>query len=215
MRIEYLGLDLEKYSNEKKILEFLKEAWWPILLVSALLWMFSVPPSKSVKEHLLDQIKHVEEIVKPELKKERLRIDSLRSFKIDSTINYKKDSVFALYSPIDTLFRGSDEQMISHLEALNSLDTIYFKLPRRKSLPLIYAIGGNGMYNPGEEESRMRIIINSDVRLHSSYVRFDSLQWMDWPERPFNLIYFTLLSDESFGREAWRMWNHLHYDSIQ
>ena len=199
----------------KNVFEFLKEAWWPILLIFGLLWMFSVPPSKSFKEHLLDQTKHIEEIVKPELKKERLRIDSLRWFKIDSTYNYKKDSVFALYSPIDTLFRGSDEQMISQLEALNSLDTIYFQLPRRKSLPLIYGVGGNGMYNPGGEQSRMRIIINSDVRFRSSYVRFDSLQFMDWPERPFNLIYLTLLSDESFGQEAMRMWNHLHYDSIQ
>ena len=199
----------------KNVFEFLKEAWWPILLIFGLLWMFSVPPSKSFKEHLLDQTKHIEEIVKPELKKERLRIDSLRWFKIDSTYNYKKDSVFALYSPIDTLFSGSDEQMISQLEALNSLDTIYFQLPWRKSLPLIYGVGGNGMYNPGGEKSRMRIIINSDVRFRSSYVRFDSLQFMDWPERPFNLIYLTLLSDGSFKREAMRMWNHLHCDSIQ
>ena len=103
--------------------------------------------------------------------------------------------------------------MISQLEALNSLDTIYFNFHGEKFATNLWC-RRQWDVQPRRGKSRMRIIINSDVRFRSSYVRFDSLQFMDWPERPFNLIYLTLLPDESFKRK-YENWNHLHYDSIQ
>ena len=154
------------------------------------------------------------------IKKESIEYyDSLRSAKIDSTVYYKLDSLFILYAPKDTLdFRRYiyENEILEQLTVLNNHDTIYLSL---LNAPKLYGQGDYSIYNP-IENGPFRIIINTDDNygLSSSYVRFDSIQVMNWPHRPFHLIYLDLLRSQSAGpfiREAKKSWNHLHYDSIQ
>lgn len=143
--------------------------------------------------------------------------DSLRLAKVDSTVHFKLDSLFILYRPKDTLdfFRYKEHEIIEQLTVLNSHDTIY--LSNRNGQKL-YGQGDYSLINPDQNGPFRIIIKTNNMGYSSSYVRFDSIQVMNWPHRPFHLIYLDLLRSRSAGpfiREAKKSWNHLHYDSIQ
>ena len=202
--------------DNRKIIKWLKKlvlsvstvvlyAWYLTLIVGIIMLFFG--------EWIFNQIpSHVR-------KQERIEYyDSLRMAKEDSTVYYKLDSLFILYNPKDTLaFRTyiQEHEIIEQLTALNYHDTIYLSVDH---LPILYGVEDYSMYNPVEDEM-FRIIINTDnYRLKSSFVRFDSIQVMNWPNRPFHLIYLDMLSESSAGpfiKEAKEIWNHLYYDSIQ
>jgi hypothetical protein len=69
---------------------------------------------------------------------------------------------------------------------------------------------------PKENYGRLIMTNSFTSKLYDSYVRFDSIQIMDWPQKPFNIIYLNILAPRSlFIKEAKKPWNHLYFDSIQ
>ena len=190
--------------SKKRITNFIGSVFAGIFLFSPILLIFSIWSY----DHL------------PSLKqkKESIRYyDSLRLAKVDSTVHYKQDSLSILYDPKDTLdfLKYKEHEIIEQLTVLNSHDTIYLRWRNGRKL---YGQGGYSLINP-DQNGPFRIIINTNnIGYSSSYVRFDSIQVMNWPHRPFHLIYLDRLSEESIRtliKDAEKTWSHLYYDSIQ
>lgn len=143
--------------------------------------------------------------------------NSLRLAKVDSTVHYKQDSLSTLYDPKDTLdfLKYKEHEIIEQLTVLNSHDTIYLRWRKGRKL---YSQGDYSLINPDHNGPFRIIIKTNNIAYSSSYVRFDSIQLMNWPHRPFHLIYLDRLSEESIPtliKEAEKTWSHLYYDSIQ
>jgi hypothetical protein len=143
--------------------------------------------------------------------------NNLRLAKVDSTVHYKQDSLSILYDPKDTLdfLKYKEHEIIEQLTVLNSHDTIYLRWRNGRKL---YGQGDYSLINPDQNGPFRIIIKTNNIAYSSSYVRFDSIQVMNWPHRPFHLIYLDRLSEESIRtliKEAEKTWNHLYYDSIQ
>ena len=170
----------------------------PILLIFGI-WSYDHLPSRIQKK---ESIKYY---------------DSLRLAKVDSTVHYKQDSLSILYDPKDTLdfLKYKEHEIIEQLTVLNSHDTIYLRWRNGRKL---YGQGGYSLINPDQNGPFRIIIKTNNIGYSSSYVRFDSIQVMNWPHRPFHLIYLDRLSEESIGtliKDAEKTWSHLYYDSIQ
>ena len=124
-----------------------------------------------------------------------------------------------LYNPKDTISirRNFDayyaNKLITKLTKLTYGDTVYLST---SDVLLMYSAGRTSIYHPQEIYECLIMTNAFSSELYDSYVRFDSIQIMDWPQKPFNIIYLNILAPRSlFIKEAKKPWNHLYFDSIQ